>query len=407
MLENLNPTFGPSRAEVMKTLPVVRFLLITVVLVCGEIAVAQERPDSIALPEESQASATAEPLEAPADSVASQKVSSTLWIKQLFKNGFKINDPGVDYPKFPRFLRDVYNWGDHTFNSYDTTYVVGTGKNWKLQAKSFNWIEAVTMQFPDNRIWMHTHLYADAGFSLSFMAVSLGYTWNVNEILGHPTHRSSFSFDFTCSRFTVSLLSQKTSGDMTITRFGHYNDGHEVNIPFNDADISSLSLDAFYFFNNKKFSWAAAYCFSKYQRKSAGTWMAGFNYDHKNIRFDFSKLSINVPDDTRELLTAYRFNYKDYQLGGGYSYNWAFPHHWTLNATGLLTMGYRQSFEDSGNGYRSMLANSMRAQAGVTYNHRALFAAANLKFRGSFFYTANFIFFNYNTSFSFNIGMRF
>ncbi|MDE6205419.1 MAG: hypothetical protein K2F66_04800, partial [Duncaniella sp.] len=56
-------------------------------------------------------------------------VSKTYWIKQLIDNGFRIHDEGVCYPRFPRFCLNVYNWGDRTFNSYDTTYVVGTGKN--------------------------------------------------------------------------------------------------------------------------------------------------------------------------------------------------------------------------------------------------------------------------------------
>ena len=71
----------------------------------------------------------------PADTVR-PKVPKTLWIKQLFANGFHINDPSVAYPRFPRFLLNVYNWGDRTFNGYDPEYVVSTGKNWKVLAKS-------------------------------------------------------------------------------------------------------------------------------------------------------------------------------------------------------------------------------------------------------------------------------
>ncbi|MDE5923592.1 MAG: hypothetical protein K2G79_08915 [Muribaculum sp.] len=36
------------------------------------------------------------------------------WVKQLFANGFRINDPGINYPKFMRFCLNVYNWGDKT-----------------------------------------------------------------------------------------------------------------------------------------------------------------------------------------------------------------------------------------------------------------------------------------------------
>lgn len=362
---------------------------------------------SIALPSERLESSPMPPAYLPGEEGSHQKLSNTLWIKQLINNGFHINDPNVDYPKFPRFCRNVYNWGDRLFNSYDPEYVVGTGKNWKLQAKSYNWLEAITMEFPDSRIWMHTHLYADAGLSISFMALSLSYMFNVNELLGTPTHRSTFQMDFTCSRFTLWLKQQNCKGDMTITELGSYKDGKHVDIPFDDADIYSFYVDGYYFFNNRKYSHAAAYCQSKYQLKSAGTWIAGFAYDHKNIKLDFSKLKLDVPESTAPLLREYHFNYRDYQLAGGYAYNWAIvPPRWVLNATGLLAMGYRRNHvvgEDS----ESMVSNSAKVNLAATYNHRALFATANAKFLGSLFYTSKYIFFNYNFSFSVNIGMRF
>ena len=74
-----------------------------------------------------------------ADSIA---FSRKPWYKQLLENGFRINDPQVNYPRFPRFLLSLYNWGDKTFNSYDPEYVVGVGKNWKITTKSYNWMES-------------------------------------------------------------------------------------------------------------------------------------------------------------------------------------------------------------------------------------------------------------------------
>ena len=64
------------------------------------------------------------------------------WVGQLFDNGFRLNDPSVNYPAFPRFCLKVYNWGDRTFNSYDPAYVVSTGKNWKAISKTYNWAES-------------------------------------------------------------------------------------------------------------------------------------------------------------------------------------------------------------------------------------------------------------------------
>ena len=49
---------------------------------------------------------------------------------------------------------------------------------------------------------MHSNLYSDAGAYLSFMAVSVGYMWNIDKLFDHDTKRHTFNFDFTCSRFS-------------------------------------------------------------------------------------------------------------------------------------------------------------------------------------------------------------
>ena len=375
---------------------------------------AQEMPDSLIVSPAVNADTDSVPpmtLAVSPDSVAAAQEkphSSTLWIKQLLDNGFLINDPGVDYPKFPRFLVKVYNWGDKVFNSYDPEYVVSTGKNWKLQAKSFNWLETYTMQFPKGRIWLHTHPYADAGPYINFMAVSLGYMFNINKLIGTSTDRRTWMFDFTCSRFTASLKWQRFKGGMTITELGNYNDGHHVSIPFDDGEMTAFHLDAFYFFNHYKYSHAAVYAYSKYQLKSAGSWMAGLTYDSNHTILDFSKLDIQVPVNDYAMLRTFNFNYRDYQLAGGYAHNWAIrPHRWTVNLTSLLCMGYRRTSEDSYGEKRSMLANSVIMRAGAVYNHRALFAAADFRVHAGLYYTSQYIFLNSNFSLSFNVGMRF
>lgn len=394
---------------------VIAFFTIFLSMLVGSVAVAAIEPaDSVVVvvPPSDTATDSVPPLSLTVspDSITlpAPSRSSTLWIKQLIDNGFHINDPGVDYPAFPRFLVKVYNWGDKAFNSYDPEYVVSTGKNWKLQAHSYNWFEAFTLQFPKGRIWVVTHPYADAGPYISFMAVSLGYMFNLNQLLGTSTSRSTWMFDFTCSRFTASLIWQQFKGGMTITEFGNYMDGHGVHIPFNDGNMNSLHLDAFYFFNHRKYSQAAAYCFSKYQLKSAGSWMAGLTFDSNRINLDFSRLDIEVPVDDYVMMRNFDFHYNDYQLGGGYAHNWAIhPHRWTLNLTSLLCMGYRRTFEEVNQDKHSMLANSLIIRMGAVYNHKALYASGNIRFMGGLYYTSQFIFFNYNTSLSINVGMRF
>ena len=340
-----------------------------------------------------------------------RNVGSAYWIKQLIDNGFRIHDKSVCYPKFPRFCLNIYNWGDRTFNSYDTNYVVGTGKNWKLQGKSYNWMETSTMLFPrQSTVNMHSDLYADAGFSLSFMAVSVGYMWNINKFFTDPTNRRTFNFDFTCSRFSISYQSVSSTGGMIITQFGDYDDGHRLHHKFSECSNDSKTFDAYWFFNHYRYSQAAAYSYSKYQLRNAGTPLVGFNFTEQHLRMDFGSLPPDMLEYSPLENNVYQSEYRSYCLLGGYSYNWVLkPRRWLINATGMAAVGYRELFNTEGtHDTKSQVANNFKINLAAVYNHKALFAAFTARGQG---------FINYNSgdmthlntilSFTVAVGMRF
>ncbi|MCM1077093.1 MAG: DUF4421 domain-containing protein [Bacteroides sp.] len=335
--------------------------------------------------------------------------SSTRWISQLIDNGFRIHDTTVCYPAFPRFALNVYNWGDKTFNSYDTTYVVGTGKNWKLQGKTYSWLETQTMIFPKNtQISMHSDLFSDAGAYLSFMAVSIGYMWNIDKLFERNTNRRTFNFDFTCSRFFVNYNKVSSEGGMILTRFGEYNNGKGIHYHFDDVSVTTSNLDAYYFFNHYKYSHAAAYTFSKYQLRTAGTAIVGLNLGEQDISMNFSNLP---PDMLKELpldSPHYRFHYRDIAVLGGYARNWALkPRRWLLNMTIMGALGYKRTYEDATDGARNMIANSYRLSLCCTYNHGLLFASGQLRSNGSLYYNSSFTHFSSINSITLIVGMRF
>lgn len=353
---------------------------------------------------------------APSDTVGApapeRRHSKAYWIKQLWENGFLINDPGVDYPKFPRFLLHVYNWGDRTFNSYDTAYVVGSGKNWKGMLKSYNWFENSTMVFFNKggrtrTVSMISQLFPDMGPYLCFMAVSVGYMFNLSDLIGSDAHRNTFSLDFTCSRFSASFKRQSAEGGMRLTRFGGYNDGHSISYPFKDIKLKSTTADVMYFFNNRRYSHAAAYCFSKYQLRSAGTWVAGFSYANQRYDMDFSHLPVDMLANL-PLPVLYRLHHIDYTLSGGYAQNWVLhPRRWLVNLMGTLALGYKHTKADATDGRRDMMATNFRLMSSLTYNHRALFAGLQLRFDGFMYYNGQMFSFNQFGYITAMVGARF
>lgn len=371
------------------------FVLGTTALNAGAI---ETSPDSLACVADSAAVTTVA-----ADSV---RHSNTYWIKQLWDNGFHINAPGVEYPRFPRFLLKVYNWGDRIFNGYDPDYVVSTGKNWKILGKSYNWQENYSLLFSHGNLHIVSDIYADIGGYLCFMAVSVGYMFNANEIIGdkHDT-RTNFNFNFTCSRFWVDFQKTSTRGGARVFK------RHQKSVPFEDISNKMTQLSALYFFNNRRYSHAAAYCFSKYQLKSAGSWIAGFLYSRQDISMDFNDLPPEVLEGLPETLPAYRFNYSDYTLTGGYAYNWALrPRRWLFNVTAALGFGLKHAHEnnsDNTDSNRSLLASNGQLSLGLVYNHRALFAGLQVRGIGHFYFNSNYTFLNALSSATLTVGARF
>lgn len=338
-------------------------------------------------------------------------VSKTYWIKQLIDNGFRIHDKGVCYPRFPRFCLNVYNWGDRTFNSYDTTYVVGTGKNWKLQGKSYNWMETSTITFPkQSPVNMHSDLYSDAGFSLNFMAVSIGYMWNINKLFTDPTNRRTFNFDFTCSRFSLNYQSVSSTGGMIITKFGDYNNGHRLHYKFDDCSTDSKTLDVYWFFNHYRYSQAAAYSYSKYQLRNAGTPLVGFNLTEQHIRMNFNGMPAIMLEHSPLESNEYQSDYRSYCAMGGYSYNWVLkPRRWLINATGMVAVGYRELISSGDErDAKSRVANNFKINVAAVYNHKALFAAFTARGMGYVNYNmGDMSHLNTIISFTAAVGMRF
>lgn len=343
--------------------------------------------------------------------IDSAEFSRMGWIKQLYETGFRIHDPRINYPKAMRFFLKVYDWGDKTFNSYDPEYVVGSGKNWKGMVKNYNWMESYMMMFSiHSRDMLHirSNIFNDLGFHLSFMAVSLGYTAKVNNWAGSESSRSNFNFNFTSSRFSANIDLLSTEGDTHITHFGQYNDGKSFNYKFDDIKHKSFSGEVYYFLNHLKYSQAAAYCFSKYQLKSAGSAIIGFAFNNQRIYMDFSSLPKEMKSCLPSLDSYYRFRYCDYGILAGYGHNWALkPRKWLLNLTAIPSMGFRHSYSDSSEGRKNMFAANVRLRFALVYNYKALFASMNGRFDGHLFFNSRYAFFNSTESVSMIVGARF
>lgn len=320
-------------------------------------------------------------------------------------------DSIATWGKFPKFCIDVYRWGDRTFNSYNSAYVIGTGKRWNVKLRNNNWLDYYAFDLSsgdDQDIRMMSDLCSTLGVSLSYMAVSIGYDINITKLLnGTQGIRKKWDFQFCCSLIALDAHFSQNTGSTRITRLGKRK---RVSIDFSGIDNKSYGLEAYYFFNNKKYSQAAAYNYSKLQLRNAGSFFAGISLNIYNVDFDFSEL----PESDFSILPTewkknplFKVNTTSYSLIGGYGYNLVIGKHWIYNITIAPTLGVRHGYNETLDRSRTALGLGGIAKTAFTFNSGNFFASLYGKWDASILSEKENTFINSIGTFNIIGGFRF
>lgn len=342
--------------------------------------------------------------------VDSLKRDKGYWKKALLKGKLDLKDETIVYPRFVKFCVDVYNWADRTFNTYDPDYVVGTGKRWKVMVKNDNWVDNYDLHFPKaTPIRILSDVCCNIGASVAYMAVSGGYMFDVDNIFGgNPITHKKWDFNFSCALICADLYYASNTGSTSIRRFGDYKGGAWINHPLHDMRSESYGADIYYFFNNKRYSQGAAYNFSKIQKRSAGSLIAGLTISSQDVSLDFS----NLPNSMIAVLPEYdnlqyRFRYYDYCFLLGYGYNCVIGKHWLFNISALPSIGFKHCLMNSEEGENNMFSANIKAKMSFVYNHKQLFAGFLGKMDMHWYSSKRYNFFNSIEYFNFCAGWRF
>lgn len=311
------------------------------------------------------------------------------WWHLLKKGYFNPKDTTVHYSKFMQLFCDVYVWGDRVFNTYDSTYVEGFGKNWKARLAFEAWTDSYYMNF--NRKMPMVFIsepYMSLGAFLHFMAVSVNYTVDLNKTLfGKPINHKKFEFGFNCARFNIDLSFSSNTGGTYIRKFGGYEKHKPIREYFPGVQTNTWNFAIYYFWNNRKYANGAAYNYSRVQKRSAGSFILGFNFANLNTKLNFALLPEHLLPYLTFQETRYKFHYNEYCLLGGYAYNWVWNRHLLYNITVMPSIGLTKCYEDSNDGGQNLLALNALGRMSFTYNLSDLFvsliAKANLQWYSS------------------------
>ena len=288
-------------------------------------------------------------------------------------------DSIAEWGPFPRFCVNTYRWGDKFFNGYDTTYVKGTGYKFNAKVTTEMWTDGYRFTLPNKKsILMTSDPQVSLGVYLTYLAVSAGYDVNMNRVFGDATKsRKRWRFGFNCMLFAAEVYYIRNDVGTTIRRFGNFR-GH---LPFNSLDNTTWGVDAYYFFNHKRYSEAATFNFSRLQRRSQGAFYTGFSIYTQKLDFNFRSLP---PDMLAQLPPQwkdyhYRVNTHNYALRLGYGYNLVLPRGWVLGASESPIVGIRKGFVNSDIEKTSFSLYNRLKLSGV-WNRNDLFFGAIVKF---------------------------
>lgn len=275
-------------------------------------------------------------------------------------------------------------------NNIDTTYISPNKYNLAFMLEHSTWYEHYRLGSKENGKSQNMNFAPNMGMKLGvyfgWRWIFLGYTFDIEDLFGgnkNKADKTEMSLNIYSSKFGVDLYYRKTGSDF---KFRSCN-GFNLKDPFKEMDFSGLQskikgVNAYWIFNHRKFSYPAVYSQSTNQRKSAGSFMAGFSYSQHSIYFDHTQLPADMKDQLNGNLRFNKVKYSDYSLGFGYGYNWVFKKNWVSNLSLLPGIGFKKAKIDDikyrNNHWIEDINFDLITRAGITYNNSKWFIGASL-----------------------------
>ena len=289
---------------------------------------------------------------------------------------------------FARFIK--------SFDEYDTTYISPNYYNYTAMMQNTNFYQVYRLQATNAA--GHTqslHIAPTPSFKIGpyigWRWIFLGYTFDI----GHPksaTKTTEFNLSLYSSMLGCDLVYIRNTGDFTIRKaegFGENADKIAKGMEFSGLDTYTTSLNAYYVFNHRHFSYPAGFAQSTVQRKSCGSWILGFRFDKQRTKFDHTRLPNFItgsePGAETPLIDEMKIaqlNYFNVSASGGYAYNWVFARNFLLSVSLSPSIGIKKMKGErlSGKEFWSNIKNfnfDFISRAGIVWNNTHWFAGAS------------------------------
>ncbi|MBO5703385.1 MAG: DUF4421 domain-containing protein [Bacteroidaceae bacterium] len=248
----------------------------------------------------------------------------------------------------------------------------------------------------------------------------LGYTMDVSNF-GQAKKNTEFNLALYSAKVGCDLIYIKNKADFkigNISGFDGLRDDAFNGYDFDGMKSYSTMVNVYYVFNNRHFSYPAAYAQSTVQRISAGSFILGLRYDHHKMHFNHLYLPYDLRFDNQgnerlfpELKTD-RIKYYNIGVSFGYAYNWVPCKNLLLNISLMPALGYKKTIGEPWD--KEVLINDVRSlnidftgRAALVWNNSKYFAGTSFVTYGYGYKKASFNFRNFISYLNFYVGFNF
>ena len=285
---------------------------------------------------------------------------------------------------FKRAIKKFMNFSD-----FNTLYISPNRYNYALMVTHFSNFEyySVTSELPQpQKLSFSPNPHNKIGLYFGWRWIFLGWSVDVDDIY-RKTNRKNRG-----TEFDLSLYSSKLGVDIFYRRTGNNYKIHKIRgfydeIPsnysenFNGLKVDIKGLNLYYIFNNRKFSYPAAFSQSTNQRRNAGTFIAGFSISKHNLDFDYLQLPEYIQERMNPGMKVNKIKYTNANISFGYAYNWVFARNCLACISLTPAIAYKASDVDAetheGKQWYSKFNLDFLLRAGVVYNNGKYFVGSS------------------------------
>lgn len=207
----------------------------------------------------------------------------------------------------------------------DTDYVARPMGAWNFRAKTYvygNFVHILGVDADNNdfEYLIDTNMKCTTGLSASYRGISLSLSVSPTKLFGRSSDKE-YNINYYGNKFGADLQYSDIK-----SLYAKNMKTHESHIMIDGGELRSLSANAYWIFNSKRFSYPAVFNSTWIQKRSAGTWLAG-------LSFYVGQLDTEGNGEWQKGYTTlmHYINMAQISIGGGYAYNYVPNRHWLIH----------------------------------------------------------------------------